>query len=217
MNFEEFINPEESVQAESQELVAEEPDELDVQRTVVESLAAEKAEQEEQLAALRERNIGLENEISRLQDEKSKLDDKIAALNKKLCECRAASEKVGDILAKNSERTESSQVALLDRDINLQDRFPGETRDHVLEVLREARDAAEKEGRIRRAQLLEGVLVANEPSGELANQRKKLEALFSENGNIVSGPVIAELTKRGISHKNGEEYLLPAEIIKRAY
>ena len=217
MNFEEFIKPEEFVQAENPELEAEEPDELDVQRSVVESLAAEKAEQEEQLAALREKNIGLGNEISRLQEEKLRLEGRITVLEKKLDECRAASEKVGDILARNSERPESSQVALLDRDINLQDRFPGETRDHVLEVLREARDAAEKEGRIRRAQLLEGVLVANEPSGELAKQRKELETLFAQNGNIVSGPVIAELAKRGIPHKNGEEYLLPAEIIKRTY
>lgn len=217
MNFEEFIKPEEFVQPEIPELEAEEPDELDVQRSVVESLAAEKAEQEEQLAALREKTIRLENEISRLQDEKHRLEGKIAVMDRKIGECRAASEKVGDILAMNSERPESSQVALLDRDINLQDRFPGETRDHVLEVLREARDAAEKEGRIRRAQLLEGVLVANEPSGELAKQRKELETLFAQNGNIVSGPVIAELAKRGISHKNGEEYLLPAEIIKRAY
>ena len=217
MNFEEFIKPEEFVQAENPELEAEEPDELDVQRSVVESLAAAKAEQEEQLAALREKNIGLGNEISRLQEEKLRLEGRITVLEKKLGECRAASEKVGDILAKNSERAESSQVALLDRDINLQDRFPGETRDHVLEALREARDAAEKDGRIRRAQLLEGVLVANEPSGELAKHRKELETLFAQNGNIVSGPVIAELTKRGISHKNGEEYLLPAEIIKRAY
>ena len=219
MNFEEFIKPEEFVQPEplEQEESTEAPDELDVQRSVVESLAAEKAEQEELLSALREKNIKLENEVSRLQEEKSRLEGKIEVLNRKLGECRAASEKVADILARNSERKESSQVALLDRDINLEDRFPGETRDHVLEARREARDAAEKEGRQRRAQLLEGVLVANEPSGELARKRKELEELFAENGNIVSGPVIAELSKRGIAHKNGEEYLLPSEILKRAY
>ena len=46
---------------------------------------------------------------------------------------------------------------------------------------------------------------------------KRCEKLFADNGNLVSGPVIAELEKMGISHKNGEEYLLPAEIVKRNY
>ena len=108
-------------------------------------------------------------------------------------------------------------MALLDRDIDVPDRFTGETRDHVLEVVREARDKAEAEGRLRRAQVLEGVLAANEPEGTLAKKRATLEKLFADNGNLVSGPVIAELEKMGISHKNGEEYLLPAEIVKRNY
>ena len=47
--------------------------------------------------------------------------------------------------------------------------------------------------------------------------RANLEKLFADNGNIVSGPVIAELEKMGISHKNGEDYLLPSEIVKRNY
>ena len=87
----------------------------------------------------------------------------------------------------------------------------------MLEVVREARDKAEADGRLRRAQLLEGVLAANEPEGTLAKKRANLEKLFADNGNIVSGPVIAELEKIGISHMNGEDYLLPAEIIKRNY
>jgi hypothetical protein len=128
---------------------------------------------------------------------------------------KAALEKVGDVLATNADNGLSNKVALLDRDIDVPDRFTGETRDHVLEVVREARDKAEAEGRLRRAQLLEGVLAANEPEGTLAKKRANLEKLFADNGNIVSGPVIAELEKMGISHKNGEDYLLPAEIIKR--
>ena len=69
-------------------------------------------------------------------------------------------------------------LALLDREMELPDRFPGETRDHVLEVIKEARDAAEKDGRRRRAQLLEGVLVANEPNGGLSKKRMALEKFF---------------------------------------
>ena len=121
------------------------------------------------------------------------------------------------LLIKNTERPESSQIALIDRDVNIDDRFPGETRDHVLEIIREARDTAEKDGRQRRAQLLEAVLVANEPVGELKRRREKLEKIFEENGNIINGPVLEALEKSGVSHKEGENYLLASEILKRNY
>ena len=186
--------------AESNEPAVEE---LDVQKAVVESLAADKAEQDERIVALQKENYLLKSQISGL---KSSLE-----------EAKASLAKVGDVLAANAETEASSKVALIDRDPELNDRFPGETRDHVLEVIREARDAAEKDGRIRRAQVLESVLVANEPVGNLAEKRAALTKFFNENANIMSGPVIAQLEKLGISHKNGEEYLLPGEILKRTY
>ena len=178
-------------------------EDLDVQKAVVESLAADKAEQDERIVALQKENYALKSQVSSL---KSSLE-----------EAKSSLAKVGDVLAQNAETEVSSKVALLDRDPELNDRFPGETRDHVLEVIREARDAAEKDGRLRRAQVLESVLVANEPTGNLAEKRAALEKFFNENGNIMSGPVIAELEKCGISHKNGETYLLPGEILKRTY
>ena len=177
--------------------------ELDVQKAVVESLAADKAEQDERIVTLQKENNSLRSQVSGL---KSSLE-----------EMRASLAKVGDVLAKNAETEGSSKIALIDRDPELNDRFPGETRDHVLEVIREARDAAERDGRLRRAQVLESVLVANEPVGKLAEKRAALEKFFNDNANIMSGPVIAELEKCGISYKNGETYLLPGEILKRTY
>ena len=182
---------------------APEPEELDIQKAVVESLAADKAEQDERIVALQKENDALKSQVSSLQSSIEELKNSLA--------------KIGDVLARNEETPASSTVALIDRDPELNDRFPGETRDHVLEVIREARDAAEKDGRIRRAQLLESVLVANEPIGNLAKKRAALEKFFADNANIMSGPVIAELEKCGISHKNGETYLLPSEILKRTY
>jgi len=179
------------------------PNDLDVQRAVVEELAADKAEQGEKLDSLAQENANLKSQISNLKEQ--------------IAEMKKALENVGDVLAKNAEGNESSKIALLDRDPELNDRFPGETRDHVLEVLREARETAEKDGRLRRAQILESVLVANDSVGELAKKRAELEKIFTENANIVNGSVIEELTKRGISHKKGEEYLLPSEILKRVY
>lgn len=184
-------------------VVEETPEELDVQKAVVESLAAEKVQCDEQISALRKANYSLQSEVSRLKEQ--------------IEEMRKSLGNVGDVLAKNTELKGSNQVALLERNTELDDRFTGESRDHVLEVIKEARDAAEKDGRLRRAQILEGVLLANEPVGELDIRRKALEKLFTDNGNIVSGPVIEELKNKGIVHKNGEEYLLPAEIIKRTY
>ena len=178
-------------------------EELDVQKAVVESLAADKAEQDERIVSLQKENYALRTELAKLQEKADEMKTMLA--------------KVGDVLAKNAETEASNKVALIDRDPELNDRFPGETRDHVLEVVREARDAAERDGRIRRAQLLESVLIANEPVGNLAKKRAALEKFFNDNANIMSGPVIAELEKCGISHKNGEEYLLPGEIIKRTY
>ena len=185
----------------AEELPAEE--ELDVQKAVVESLAADKAEQNERINALQKENFSLKSQISDLKSQ--------------ISEMKASLSKVGDVLAQNAVTEASSKIALIDRDPEINDRFPGETRDHVLEVIREARDAAEKDGRLRRAQILESVLVVNDSTGSLAEKRAELEKFFNENGNIMSGPVIAHLEKSGISHKSGETYLLPGEILKRTY
>ena len=242
MNFEEFLRPAEPVdKIDETEEESAAPDELDVQRTVVEVLAAEKAELDEKFSKLVEENEKLKKEIENRQKQIDALKDfieslkkkgeenadkvrsadaniqKIEGLEKTISELRVALANVGDVLSKNSEKPESNQVSLLDRNMELDDRFPGETRDHVLEALREIRDADEKNGRLRRAQLLESVLVANEPLGELAKRRAEIERLFAENGNIINGAVIAGLEKIGISHKEGDKYLLASEIIKRNY
>ena len=190
--------------------VSDESVELDVQKAVVESLAADKAIQDEQIATLRKEKESLSSEIESLKSKISEKEAKIAELNKRL-------EKMDDVLAANSDTPLSSKVALLDRNTELPDRFESETYDHVLEVIKEARDKSESEGRLRRAQILEAVLVANEPSGHLANRRASLEKLFADNNNILTGPVINELDKLGIPYKVGENYLLASEIIKKTF
>lgn len=220
MNYEEFLQPQDGAsenvsdnkEAETPEQ-AEEMDtqaEIDVQKAVVESLAADKAVQDEKIASLEKANAELHEEVI-----KSKAE--IERLKKQIAEQAEALGKVGDVLAMNKETDASNKISLLDRDLEIPDRFPGETRDQVLDAIKEAREKAEADGRIRRAQLLEGVLVANEPTGNLAKKKAALEKFFNDNQNILSGPVIEELQKYGISHKKGDEYLLPSEIIKRTY
>lgn len=184
--------------------------ELDVQKAVVESLAADKAMQDEQIATLKKERESLNSEIEVLKGKISELECKIAELNGRL-------EKMDDVLVANSESPLSSKVALLDRNTELPDRFESETYDHVLEVIKEAHDKSETDGRIRRAQILESVLVANEPSGQLAKRRASIEKLFADNNNILTGQVINELDKFGIPYKEGENYLLASEIIKKTF
>ena len=229
MNYEEFLHPrtmpnEEVVKEETiEETFTAEPEELDIQKVVVEELAADKAKQDEEIELLKKRVGELQGELDAANNEVSALKGELSATNEAAAALKVACEKVkGELAAQMAKEMDLQErnpnaLALLDRDIDLPDRFPGETRDHVLEVVREARDRAEAEGRIRRAQVLEGVLVANEPNGNLATKRAALEKFFNDKGNILSGEVIAELERCGISHKKGEEYLLPSEILLRTY
>ena len=208
MKLEEFIDAQAEEDKTDEEILP--PEELDVQKAVVESLAADKAIQDEQ--------------IVRLTGERDSLSASLDAANRRIAELESDVEKFrrtlegyGDVLAKNEEENTCTQITLLERHEELNDRFDGESRDHVLEALKEARDAAEREGRVRRAQVLEGVLVANEPVGELAKRRAAVEKLFRDNGNILSGVVLEELQREKIAHRNGEEYLLPDEILKRNF
>jgi len=219
---------EEASEAGEEEAAEEEhsPAELDVQKAVVEELAVDKAKLEEKVESLQQKLQTLESASSAEAELKKANAEIKAELESARSEADALKIQVAELqskLAAEQERHFDEQsrnpnaLALLDREVELPDRFPGETRDHVIEVVREARDKAEADGRIRRAQLLEGVLVANEPSGNLAKKRAALEKFFNDNGNILSGPVLEELAKYGIPHKKGEEYLLPSEILTRMY
>lgn len=213
MEISEFLNrPDETPETEEAQ-----PEEIDVQKAVVESLAADKAEQDEIITSLKAKNASLQAEVDALSAQLMKARTEAAQANAMLKKVNAELTNLGEALLKNNERNAANQISLLDRSIEIDDKFDGETRDHVLEVIRDARDAAEQNGRFRRAQVLESVLVANEPSGELVRRRKELEKMFEENANVISGVVIEKLQKMGISHKNGEEYLLPSEIISRNY
>lgn len=207
MNFEDFIR-EESAPVDTP--VEEDASEIDVQKAVVEALAADKAEIEEEVKSLREKENFLSEENTRLAAE-------VARLKEELERAIDSQKKIDEFLSKEVENDGRDKVALLDRSFELPDRFEGETRDHVIEILREAKITAEKDGRLRRAQILEAVLLENEPVGILAEKRAALEKLFADNQYILNGEVINRLDKLTIQHKCGENYLLPAEIVKRLY
>lgn len=232
MNFEEFIrekedpskeiiNSSEQQEVEENSFTEEEEFdssvEIDVQKAVVESLAADKAEIEERLSQLHESENKLRVEKEILSKEVFRLQSEVINLKRSLEEALESQKKIDEFLTKELPPDNSNKVSLLERSFNIPDRFEGESRDHVIEVIREARENAEKEGRVRRAQILESVLVENEPVGKLAENRAELEKLFTDNGYILNGEVINKLDKLTIQYKSGENYLLPAEIIKRLY
>lgn len=201
------------------------PEEVDVQKAVVEELAAEKVELEArakslsaELSAAQEQIAALKESVARAKGEAERLK---AALDAKTAEVESLKKNLSikeDLLVNGDTQARNpNALALLDRDVELPDRFLGETRDHVLEVVKEARDKAEEEGRNRRAQVLEGVLVANEPNGSLAEARNSLKKLFAENMNVVNGVVMEKLKDLNISYKEGDNYLSAEEILKRNY
>lgn len=207
-----------------------EPVELDVQKAVVEAFAEEKISLTETIDNLRRQIDELERTVAGLQNDNGELKQQISSLESDKLELNVAIAKLKD---ENSELSIKIQevenreweiqsrnpnsLALLDRDVELPDRFPGETRDHVLEVLKRELTYAESRGLVRKAQILESVLVTNEPCGELKNRRQQVEQLFREHNNLIDGTVIEELKRLGVSHKNGEEYLLPKEILLRNF
>lgn len=217
--------PSEAEAVETEEIVAEEN--IDVQKAVVEELAAEKVAMELKLDELNKKIAELEAEKAALIEANKKLEDeklviknaannsvKIEAENAKLKEENA---KLSDALVANTESTTSNQIALLDRNLELPDRFLGETREHVINAIKVALEEARANGRIRRAQILEGVLVVNESTDEIEKRRAALEKFFADHQNIIDGEVLAKLQESGIPHKNGETYLLPSEILTRTY
>ena len=84
--------------------------------------------------------------------------------------------------------------------------FNGEVREHVLAALSEARDAAGRSGRERRAKVLEDVLTANAPAGELERRRTELKQIIKDTGSFIDARTIAELEKLGFRCVSGNKH-----------
>lgn len=186
--------------------------EIDVQKAVVEALAEEKVKMEGEMASLRKNLDFYKNEISRLENALAE-SRRNAGEWKEKCESERKQREILESKEYDIQERNPNSLALLDRDVEIPDRFPGETRDQVINAVEEAWKKAEKEGRIRLAQVLEGVLASNERNGTLEERKKAVREIFTKNLNVLNGEAIAALEKIGISHKRGEEYLTVEEIM----
>lgn len=84
--------------------------------------------------------------------------------------------------------------------------FNGEVREHVLAALSEARDAAGQSGRERRAKVLEDVLLANVPAGELERRRAELRQIIKDTGSFIDARAISTLERIGFRCVSGNKH-----------
>jgi len=133
------------------------------------------------LAAARKEVERLKGECGRLQGEARK-----AAL----AATGAADAKVEPTVAPAAERPTRGIVA---PPAAFAEAFPGEVREMVLSALSEARDAAHQSTRERRATILDAVLAANRPTGELDRRRAELKQAMKDCGYYTDPKAIEKL------------------------
>ena len=169
-------------------------------------------------------------ESAALNEAKDAAEKKAADLERQLAEERAARQAAeaererlrGDVLRLRNEieemqTTPSAEAAApapvqevrvqgLLRQPKTDEVFGGEVREHVLAALSEARDAAGQSGRERRAKVLEDVLAANAPAGELERRRTELKQIIKDTGSFVDARTIAALEKIGFKCVSGNKH-----------
>lgn len=112
----------------------------------------------------------------------------------------------GDRVTGNGEPVRDARVTGLLEPPATAEVFNGEVREHVLAALSEARDAAGRSGRERRAKVLEDVLTANAPAGELERRRAELRQIIKDTGSFIDARAISALEKIGFKCVSGNKH-----------
>ncbi len=169
-------------------------------------------------------------ESAALSEAKAEAERKAADLERQLAAERAARQTAeaererlrGDVLRLRNEieemqTTPSAEAAVpapvqevrvqgLLRQPKTDEVFNGEVREHVLAALSEARDSAGQSGRERRAKVLEDVLAANVPAGELERRRVELRQVIKDTGSFIDARAISALEKIGFKCVSGNKH-----------
>lgn len=133
---------------------------------------------------------------------KPRLDDALAAATAKKDEEIAALRAQLD----EAQRTSLSSSVLLEKPAGFTEKFVGEIREHVIDALVAANEAAEAAGRDRRARILEAVLGTNPPVGELERRREMVKQIVKEAGATLDDGALAELEKLGFRYVSGNKH-----------
>lgn len=169
-------------------------------------------------------------ESAALSEAKAEAERKAADLERQLAAERAARQTAeaererlrGDVLRLRNEieemqTTPSAEAAVpapvqkvrvqgLLRQPKTDEVFDGEVREHVLAALSEAQEAAGQSGRERRAKVLEDVLAANAPAGELERRRAELKQIIKDTGSFIDARAISALEKIGFKCVSGNKH-----------
>ncbi|MBR1870708.1 MAG: hypothetical protein IJ802_02665 [Kiritimatiellae bacterium] len=201
-------------------------DETAAQQIVIAQFAAEKTSLQHiaDEATANAAALSAENESLRATLAKPALDPAIAAENEMLKHALADAETASaarqnelqhemdslKMQLSEAHRTSLSSSVLLQKPDEIAENFFGEIRDHVLETLKDAADAASAAGRDRRAKILEAVLLANEPDGELESRRSEFRAALEAASVLMDKPTIDKLEAMGLKMlvQNGATKLL---------
>ena len=154
-------------------------------------------------AALKANLEAVRAESAALSAAKDAAEKKAAGLERQLAAERAARQAVeaererlrGDVLRLRNELEEVQTAPIAE-----------EVREHVLAALSEAQQAAGQSGRERRAKVLEDVLAANAPAGELERRRAELKQIIKDTGSFIDARTIAELEKLGFKCISGNKH-----------
>ncbi len=179
--------------------------ELADQKAAMEELARELVDAEDARdEAIRQKETS-EVKLATINDELTAANSELATANSELAAANNEIERLKALLIE-AQRTSLSSSVLLDKPAGIGEKFSGEIREHILETLRIARDAAENSGQERRSRLLEAVLCTNIPSGELEKRRRELKQLVIEEGNAINTATIAKLERLGFKYISGKNH-----------
>ncbi len=183
-------------------------EEIEIQKAATESIAAELANIQRELEASRIDYNAIEEEKAQLESELQALRDKPAEV---VPDLEALAEKDREIdrlktLLVEAQRDVRLHDSLLDTPVPFSEKFDGEVREHVVEALVGAREAAEAGGRDRRARILEAVLGANLATGELDFRREIVKQIVKDAGSKLDNAALAELEKLGFRHISGNKH-----------
>ena len=141
--------------------------------------------------ALLEQIAAKDRELESLHDEAAAKDREIERLQTLLAE---------------AQRTSLSSTVLLEKPDGISEKFTGEVREHLLETLADAQDAADAGGRDRRARILEAILCANSRTGELARRRDAVKQIMKDAGSFIDDSTITDLEKLGFRYISGSNH-----------
>ena len=180
---------------------------LEAVRAESAALSEAKAEVERKVSDL-ERQLADERAARQsAESERDRLRGEVLRLRNELEEALTApGTGNGDRVTGNGEPVRDVRVTGLLKPPATAEVFNGEVREHVIAALSEAQEAAGQSGRERRAKVLEDVLAANVPAGELERRRAELKQIIKDTGSFIDSRAISALEKIGFRCVSGNKH-----------